>query len=99
MKLKVLDRAMQAYGGAGVSQETPLANMWASARTMRMVDGPDEVHAQQLGKNENKRGKFCYDKIQWQKKRSEEMAKAYGIEMRDVLQLDRQVWKSKQSKL
>ena len=97
--LKVLDRAMQAYGGAGVAQETPLANMWASARTMRIVDGPDEVHVQQLGKNENKRGRYCFEKIEWQKKRAADMVKAYGMEPRDVLQLDRQVWKQKGSKL
>jgi acyl-CoA dehydrogenase len=97
--LKVLDRAIQAYGGAGVSQETPLANMWAHARTMRIVDGPDEVHAQQLGRNENKRGEYCFKKIEWQKKRAAEMVKAYGMEPKDVLQLDRQVWKGKGSKL
>ena len=90
MLLKVLDRAMQAYGGAGVSQDTPMANMWAHARTMRIVDGPDEVHALQLGRNENKRGKFLFDKINWQKKRSEEMARSYGMEPRDILQLDRE---------
>lgn len=55
MALEVIDRAIQAYGGAGVSQDTPLANMWAHGRTMRIVDGPDEVHLMQLGKNENKR--------------------------------------------
>ena len=97
MLLKVLDRAMQAYGGAGVSQDTPLANMWAHARTMRIVDGPDEVHALQLGRNENKRGDFLLKKIEWQKKRSAEMAKSYGLESRDLLQLDREY--SKQSKL
>ena len=97
--LKVLDRAIQAYGGAGVSQETPLANMWAHARTMRIVDGPDEVHAQQLGRNENKRGEYCFKKIEWQKKRAAEMVRAYGMEPKDVLQLDRQVWKGKGSKL
>ena len=93
--LKVIDRAIQAYGGAGVCQDTPLANMYAHGRTMRIVDGPDEVHMQQLGRNENKRGKSMYEKIEWQKKRSAEMAKAYGMEKRDVLQLDRQHSKSK----
>lgn len=93
--LKVIDRAIQAYGGAGVAQDTPLANMWAHGRTMRIVDGPDEVHMQQLGRNENKRGKALYEKIEWQKKRSAEMAKAYGMEKRDVLQLDRENSKAK----
>lgn len=87
--LEVLDRAIQAYGGAGVCQETPLANMWAHGRTMRIVDGPDEVHLQQLGKNENKKGKFCVDKIQKQKAKTEELFKAYGVQRKDPLQLNR----------
>ncbi|KAK4543048.1 hypothetical protein LTR36_005825 [Oleoguttula mirabilis] len=93
--LEVIDRAIQAYGGAGVSQDTPLANMWAHGRTMRIVDGPDEVHLIQLGRNENKRGKWLLEKIEWQKKRSEELAKSYGFEKRDILQLDRQHSKAK----
>jgi acyl-CoA dehydrogenase len=48
MTLEVLDRAMQAFGGAGLSQDTPLAAMWAHARTLRIVDGPDEVHLMQV---------------------------------------------------
>jgi acyl-CoA dehydrogenase len=48
MTLDVLDRAMQAFGGAGLSQDTPLAAMWAHARTLRIVDGPDEVHLMQV---------------------------------------------------
>jgi len=54
--LTVIDRAVQSFGGAGVSQDTPLANMWANIRTLRLADGPDEVHLQQMGRNENKRG-------------------------------------------
>lgn len=87
--MDVLDRAIQSYGGAGISQETPLASMWANGRTMRIVDGPDEVHLLQLGKNENKRGPDMLDRIAWQKAKTAEMAKAYGVEVRDVLQLDR----------
>lgn len=95
--LEVLDDAIQAYGGAGVSQDTPLANMWAHGRTMRIVDGPDEVHMLQMGRNENKRGKACLAKIEWQKKKAAEMCKAYGMEKKDILQLDRKV--AKQAKL
>ena len=95
MACQVIDRAIQAFGGAGVSQDTPLANMWAHGRTMRIVDGPDEVHLLQLGRNENKRGKSLLNKIEWQKKKTEEMARSYGIEKRDVLQLDRQHSKAK----
>ncbi|KAI5364938.1 Putative acyl-CoA oxidase/dehydrogenase, central domain, acyl-CoA dehydrogenase/oxidase [Septoria linicola] len=95
--LEVLDDAIQAYGGAGVSQDTPLANMWAHGRTMRIVDGPDEVHMLQMGRNENKKGKAALQKIEWQKKKAEEMCRAYGMEKRDILQLDRKV--AQQSKL
>lgn len=43
MLLRVIDRAMQAYGAAGLSQDTPLAFFYAQARTLRYADGPDEV--------------------------------------------------------
>ncbi|KAJ3330502.1 hypothetical protein HDU91_003562 [Kappamyces sp. JEL0680] len=55
MALAVIDRAIQAHGGAGVSQEFPLANMYAMMRTLRIADGPDEVHRRQIAKNEMKR--------------------------------------------
>lgn len=44
MALAVIDDAVQAHGGAGVSQDTPLAHSWAGIRTLRLADGPDEVH-------------------------------------------------------
>lgn len=50
--LNVLDRAIQAHGGAGVSQDTFLAAAWASARTLRLADGPDEVHLESVAKLE-----------------------------------------------
>lgn len=51
MALKVIDRAIQIMGGKGVSGDTPLAHFYATARTLRLADGPDEVHLSQLGKN------------------------------------------------
>ena len=48
--LRVLDRAIQAHGGAGVSQDTFLASAWAVARTLRLADGPDEVHIESIAK-------------------------------------------------
>jgi acyl-CoA dehydrogenase len=48
--LRVLDRAIQAYGAAGVSQDTFLASSWAMARTLRLADGPDEVHVESIAK-------------------------------------------------
>ena len=50
--LKVIDRAIQVHGGAGVSQDTPLASMWAQVRTMRIADGPDEVHKRTVARHE-----------------------------------------------
>jgi len=50
--LKILDRAIQAHGGAGVSQDTFLAAAWAGVRTLRLADGPDEVHAEAIARLE-----------------------------------------------
>src|SRR5437867_4498647 len=50
--LRVLDRAIQAHGGAGVSQDTFLAAAWANVRTLRLADGPDEVHMESIAKHE-----------------------------------------------
>jgi acyl-CoA dehydrogenase len=50
--LKVLDRAIQAHGGAGVSDDTFLAAAWAGVRTLRLADGPDEVHAESIARFE-----------------------------------------------
>lgn len=52
MALKVIDRAIQAHGGAGVSDDFTLAYHWANARTLRLADGPDEVHRRQIAKLE-----------------------------------------------
>jgi acyl-CoA dehydrogenase len=52
MALKVIDDAVQAFGGAGVSQDTPLAMSWAHIRTLRLADGPDEVHNRSIAKIE-----------------------------------------------
>jgi acyl-CoA dehydrogenase len=48
----VIDRAIQTFGGAGVTDDWPLAEMWAHARTLHLVDGPDEVHLQQIARRE-----------------------------------------------
>jgi len=48
----VIDKAITAHGAAGVSQDFPLASLWASARTLRFADGPDEVHKRSLAHRE-----------------------------------------------
>jgi acyl-CoA dehydrogenase len=53
--LRVLDRAIQAHGGAGVSEDFPLAYFWAASRTLRLADGPDEVHRATIARLELRR--------------------------------------------
>ena len=52
MALRVIDRAVQVHGGAGVSGDFELAYAWATARTIRLADGPDEVHRLAIAKLE-----------------------------------------------
>jgi acyl-CoA dehydrogenase len=50
--VKIIDRAIQVHGGAGVSQDTPLAEMWSLQRILRIADGPDEVHKRTIARIE-----------------------------------------------
>jgi acyl-CoA dehydrogenase len=52
MALRVIDRAIQMHGAAGVSQDFPLATLWTSQRTLRLADGPDEVHRRVIARKE-----------------------------------------------
>jgi acyl-CoA dehydrogenase len=79
MALTVIDRAVQSFGGAGVCQDTPLASMWANIRTLRLADGPDEVHLQQMGKNENKRGAQVTANLQKQVEITNQLFAKYGV--------------------
>jgi acyl-CoA dehydrogenase len=53
--LKIIDRAIQVHGGGGVSSDFPLAQMWADVRTLRIADGPDEVHKRTIAQRELRR--------------------------------------------
>lgn len=55
MALEVIDNAMQVHGGGGMSQEFPLAYMWARMRALRFADGPDEVHRRQIARLEQQK--------------------------------------------
>jgi acyl-CoA dehydrogenase len=61
MALKVTDEAMQMFGGAGMSQDTPLARNWTHLRTLRHADGPDAVHRRQVARKEL--GQYTQEKL------------------------------------
>ncbi|MEP1469658.1 MAG: acyl-CoA dehydrogenase family protein [Halieaceae bacterium] len=52
ISIRIVDQAIQMFGATGVSQDTPLANMYMAQRTLRLADGPDEVHRMVVGRNE-----------------------------------------------
>ncbi|KAJ5851596.1 uncharacterized protein N7529_010981 [Penicillium soppii] len=84
--LAIIDRAVQAYGAAGVCQDTPLAYLWAGIRTLRIADGPDEVHLQQLGKRENKTRKDAVTaKLNWQREEADRLLSASGFKPKSHL--------------
>jgi len=93
--LETIDKAIQAYGGAGVCQDTPLPKMYASARTMRIVDGPDEVHMLQLGRNENKRHKIVTERLAKEARDTAALLDQYGLSKKDPLYLGRTTGVSK----
>ena len=51
----ILDKAIQAHGAAGLTQDFPLAGLWIGARSLRFADGPDEVHKRSLAHRELKK--------------------------------------------
>ena len=61
MALRVLDRSIQAHGAAGVCDDFPMAMLWAHSRTIRLADGPDEVHREAIAKLELKKGQAAGD--------------------------------------
>ncbi|OZJ02803.1 hypothetical protein BZG36_04271 [Bifiguratus adelaidae] len=73
MTLQVLDRAIQAHGAGGVSQDFPLAKLWAGTRTLRLADGPDEVHWAQVGKVELRRAEEIREKFKKQSQKAQQM--------------------------
>jgi len=72
--LEVVDRAMQSFGAEGLSQDTPLSHWWSGLRTLRIADGPDEVHIQQIGKEELKRAPALHKRTAETKKREAKIA-------------------------
>ncbi|EIM88256.1 acyl-CoA dehydrogenase NM domain-like protein [Stereum hirsutum FP-91666 SS1] len=81
MALQVIDRAIQSFGAEGVSQDTELANLWAGLRTLRIADGPDAVHIQQVGQRELKRAPELAKKAAEKKKRETALLQKYNIKL------------------
>ncbi|KAJ7283861.1 acyl-CoA dehydrogenase/oxidase [Mycena rebaudengoi] len=79
MALTVIDRAIQAFGAEGVCQDQDLANSWAGQRTLRIADGPDAVHIQQVGQRELKRAPGLVKKAAERAKREEALFAKAGI--------------------
>jgi len=79
MALQVVDRAIQAFGAEGLSQDQFLAETWAGLRTLRLADGPDEVHIQQIGQRELKRSAGLVKKAQESKKREDALLAKHNI--------------------
>ncbi|KAF8974599.1 acyl-CoA dehydrogenase/oxidase [Flammula alnicola] len=82
MALTVIDRAIQSYGAEGVSQDTELAQRWAGLRTLRIADGPDAVHIQQVGQRELKRVPELLKKTQELKKKEAALLRKHGLTAR-----------------
>jgi len=79
MALDVVDRAIQSFGAEGVSQDTELAHRWAGLRTLRIADGPDAVHIQQVGQRELRRAPELTRKAQEVKKKQMTLMEKYGL--------------------
>ncbi|KAI0773892.1 acyl-CoA dehydrogenase NM domain-like protein [Fomes fomentarius] len=81
MACQVIDRAIQAYGAEGVSQDTPLASMYAGLRTLRIADGPDAVHIQQVGQRELKRAPAVTQRHLDVKKKEKTLGERYNVKV------------------
>lgn len=66
MYMHVLDRAIQVFGAAGMSDDFPIARMWRDGRSLRIADGPDEAHKQVIARRELKRWAGTAPKRLWE---------------------------------
>ncbi|KAF6762749.1 acyl-CoA dehydrogenase/oxidase [Ephemerocybe angulata] len=82
MALTVIDRAIQSFGAEGVCQDTSLAQRWAGLRTLRIADGPDAVHIQQVGQRELKRVPYLTEKTREIQKKENAILEKAGLKTR-----------------
>jgi acyl-CoA dehydrogenase len=81
MALNVIDRAIQSFGAEGISQDTELAQRWAALRTLRIADGPDAVHIQQVGQRELERAAELTRKSQQLKRKQNALLVQNGLKV------------------
>jgi acyl-CoA dehydrogenase len=79
----IIDECMQLYGGQGLTQHTPLPEMWTYARFVRIADGPDSSHRHQVGRDQLKTAEGFRQRHEGYLKRARELAKMWGIEDQD----------------
>jgi alkylation response protein AidB-like acyl-CoA dehydrogenase len=75
---KIIDECMQIYGGQGLTQHTPLPEMWTYARFVRVADGPDAAHRHQVGREEMKTADGFRERHEGYKERYRRFAEVYG---------------------
>ena len=80
---RIIDECMQLYGGQGLTQHTPLPEMWTYARFVRIADGPDSSHRHQVGRDQLKTAEGFRQKHMGYLHRARELAKIWGIEDQD----------------
>lgn len=78
--LKVIDEAMQMYGGQGLTQHTPLPELWTYARFVRVADGPDSAHRHQVGRDQMKTAKAFTARAEEYTRRYKELCKKWELE-------------------
>jgi acyl-CoA dehydrogenase len=80
---EIIDECMQLYGGQGLTQHTPLPELWTYARFVRIADGPDAAHRHQVGRDQLKTAETFRQRHIGYLKRARELAKQWGIEDQD----------------
>ncbi|KAK1907163.1 hypothetical protein P3342_006351 [Pyrenophora teres f. teres] len=78
--LKVIDEAMQIYGGQGLTQHTPLPELWTYARFVRVADGPDSAHRHQVGREQMKTAQAFRERAKGYTERYKELCEKWGLE-------------------
>jgi len=80
MATRVIDECMQLYGGQGLTQHTPLPEMWTYARFVRIADGPDSAHRHQVGRDQLKLAEALKERSREYQRKYKKLAEKMGAE-------------------